>query len=59
MTQKALDDHMLYHSGEQEIYVCDYFGKEYTLKTALQRHMKDKHPDEEVEEEEEEPEEIQ
>ena len=43
----------------EEIYVCEYCGKEYTSKTALQRHMKDKYPDEEVEEEEEEPEEIQ
>ena len=50
MTQKALDRNMLFHSGEQEIFVCEYCGKEYTSKTALQRHMKDKHPDEEEEE---------
>ena len=54
MTQKALDGHMLFHSGEQEIFVCEYCGEEYISKTALQRYMKEKHPDEEEEEEEEE-----
>ena len=53
MTQKALDGHMLFHSGEQEIFVCEYCGKKYISKTALYRHLKDKHPDEEEEEEEE------
>ena len=53
MTQKALHGCMLFHSVEQEIFVCEYCGKEYISKTALQRHMKDKHPDEEKEEEEE------
>ena len=53
MTQKALDGHILFHSGQQEIFVCEYCGKEYTSKTALERHMKEKHPDVEEEEEEE------
>ena len=51
MTQKALDGYMLFHSGEQEIFVCEYCGKEYISKTALQRHLKDKHRDEEEAEE--------
>ena len=50
MTQEALDGHMLFHSGQQEIFVCEVCGKEYSSKTALAKHMKDKHPDEEEEE---------
>ena len=42
---------MVFHSGGQEIFVCEYCGKKYISKAALQRHMKDKHPDEEEEEE--------
>ena len=52
MTQKAFDGHMLLHAGEQELFVFEFCGKEYNSKTALQRHLKDKHHDDEEEEEE-------
>ena len=50
MTQKALDGHMLVHAGSQEFFVCEFCGKEYNSKTALQKHLKEKHPDGEEEE---------
>ena len=53
MTQKALDGHMLLHAGSQEVFVCEFCGKEYNSKTALQKHLKEKHPDDEAEEEKE------
>ena len=53
MTQKALDGHMLLHAGSQEVFLCEFCGKEYNSKTALQKHLKEKHPDDEAEEEEE------
>ena len=40
MTQKALDGHMLLHAGSQEVFVCEFCGKEYNSKTALQKHLK-------------------
>ena len=54
MTQKALDGHMLLHAGSQEVFVCEFCGKEYNS-NALQKHctIKEKHPDDEAEEEEE------
>ena len=53
MTQKALDGHMLLHAGSPELFVCEFCGKEYNSKTALQKHLKEKHPDDEEGEEEE------
>ena len=44
MTQKALDGHMLLHAGSQEVFVGEFCGK-YNSKTALQKHLKEKHPD--------------
>ena len=41
MTQKAL------------VFVCEFCGKEYNSKTALQKHLKEKHPHDEAEEDEE------
>ena len=52
MTQKALDGHMLFLSGGTR-NLCEYCGKEYISKTALHRHLKDKHPHEEEEKKEE------
>ena len=52
MTQKASDGHMLLHAGSQELLVCEFCGKEDNSKTALQKHLKEKHPDDEEEEEE-------
>ena len=53
MTQKALDGHMFLHAGSQEVFVCEFCGKKYNSKTVLQKHLKEKHPDDEAEEEEE------
>ena len=36
-----------------DMLLCEYCGKEYISKTALHRHLKDKHPHEEEEEKEE------
>ena len=50
MTQEALDGHMLFHDGLQEILFVKCVERKYSSKTALAKHMKDKHPDEEEEE---------